>query len=463
MKYTQKIIIVLILFNILFANNLSSANEMLPQNNLQNNMTINSVDSEHSSSIEDPIVYAESAILLDYNEDKILFEKNAKKVMYPASITKLLTAILVVENCNDLTQKVNISYYSVNEVPATYSTASLIPQEKITVNDLLKALLIQSANDAAFSLAEFVANKGNNYPLDNSENSKKTFEKSMQVFSDLMNSRAKELGCLNTHFINPNGIHNKNHYTTAYDMMLIGKKAYSNSTIKSICGMTEFSLPSSNMYNGEVRSFNTTNPLIRKDKKGYYEYADGLKTGFTDAAQSCIVASAKKDNRNLIVVILNSNSENEDENATRESDCKRLFEYGFNNFSIIALKKENEFIQGLKIINGSKETKELNAVCKNNIEIFIKNDDNYDATPQIDITKSFAPISKGEVIGKITYNINGKVLTSDLIAEHDVYPIDYTMHIIILLVVFIIAFILLITTNTGHKRKRNYKSKRKRF
>lgn len=417
---------------------------------------IKNIQTGNSEQTNPPEVFAESAILLDIDSNKILYEKNSKKVMYPASTTKLLTAILTVEKFPDLSQKVNVSYYAVNSVPYSYATAHLVTGEQISLKDLLYALLVPSANDAAYVLAQFVANSGNNYPVDSSDASKLAFENSISTFSQMMNSKAKELGCTNTNFINPNGIHDENHYTTAYDLMLIGRFAYNNSVLRPICKTTEYTLENTNKYTNQPRKLETTNDLISSDEKGFYPYANGLKTGFTDPAQSCIIASASKDNRNLVAIILHS-EETKEEDKTRESDCKRLFEYGFNNFSYAILAGENSIVQNMEIFNGSSKTRKLDVLCSKELKTLIVHDQIIDATPEITINKKFAPIAKGEVLGTITYNINGETFTSDLIAEHDVESIDYLFYIGIIALVFLIFLIIFIRIRKKTRKKKRTK------
>ncbi len=418
-----------------------------------------------------PQVFADSAILLDVDSNKVLYEKNSKNLMYPASTTKLLTAILVVEHCSDLSQKVNISYYAVNSVPYTYSTANIQPGEQFSIKDLLNALLIESANEAAYALAEYVSNEGNNYLTDESQTTRLLFESSMASFSTMMNEKAKQLGCNNTNFVNPNGIHNENHYSTAYDLMLIGKYAYSNSIIRAICQKTQFSLPNTNIYNGEIRTFKTTNALLRIDKPGFYAYANGLKTGYTDAAQSCIIASANKGDRNLIAVILHS-PESEDENASRENDCKRLFEYGFNVFTNSVLVKQGSIVKQIRIENGTENTSVLNLISDSELKTLVINQAPIDITPEIEITKNQAPISQGEIVGSIEYNINGEILKANLLAEHSVLKADFTYIIIILVcifIIFIICLVLLIIYKIKHGKdehkheaKKDHKTKKEK-
>ena len=153
--------------------------------------------------VNEPNIIADAAILIDSSSEKILYSKNATEKMYPASTTKILTAILVIENCN-LEDIVTVPYEAISSIPSGYSVAALQAGEQCTVNQLLQMMLVYSANDAANVLAYHVSS-------------------SLEAFSTLMNNKISELGLKNTHFVNPSGMHDKNHYTTAYDLAIIMK------------------------------------------------------------------------------------------------------------------------------------------------------------------------------------------------------------------------------------------------
>ena len=218
-------------------------------------------------------VLSKAAILIDSYSGQVLYEYNSNEQLYPASTTKLMTAILTLENCQ-LSDTVIVNPKALTGIPRTYTTAALQPNETLTVEQLLHVLLIPSANDAANVLAFHIAG-------------------SIEDFAIMMNAKVKELGCQNTHFENPIGIHSDTHYSTAYDMALIGKYANTFTEIKEITCTTSYALP--NLPDGKERKFKTTNTLITPKNKYYYEYATGMKTGYTDKAKSCIVAKAKKD------------------------------------------------------------------------------------------------------------------------------------------------------------------------
>lgn len=430
--------------NNLFTDLSNNSNNNLATNfstSLSNSLGNNTL-AENPSFLPDSLdISAEACSLLDVDSGKFLCGKNESKKMYPASTTKLMTAIIVLEKCDDLSQKVNISYYAVHSVPYSYSIADLFPNEQFSIKDLLESMLIASANDSAFALAEYVANNGNNYALDSSNDSKTAFKNSIQQFSDLMNQKAKSLGCVNTNFVNPNGIHNEEHYSTANDLALIGKCAYNNSIIRNIVTKTSGSLDNTNIYNGEKRVYSLTNLLLKQNSSGYYQYANGLKTGYTDAAKFCIIASAQKNDRNLIAVILHSEN-TKDDKTSRESDCKKLFEYGFNNFTSVKLVKANDTVKNLYILNGDKKSRNVKAICKNDISVLIKKGEVLDVTPEIKINKFLAPIAKGETLGTVTYSVYGDKYTSDIIASDDVFPSDYKYVLIILVVSLTLLYLI---------------------
>ena len=372
-----------------------------------------------------PNVYSPSCILIDQDSGKILYSKNANSKMYPASTTKIMTAILTLENCN-LNDIAVASHNAIFSIPSGYSIASLREGEELTIEQLLNTLLIPSANDSAVVLAEHIAG-------------------SVETFSKMMNDKAKELGCKNTNFVNPNGIHNENHYSTAYDLSLIGKYAMKFDTFKEIVKKTTYSLPSTNKYDKEDRLFNTTNNLIKKNFSSsptnyYYKYATGAKTGYTEPAGHCIVATATKNDLSLIAVVLNDGF-TEDGLNQRSLDCKTLFEYGFNNYSNKVIAMKNKIATNVSVKNASSDTKSLDLLYSNNIIGLIPNNiDISTITPSIIITDNLsAPIFEGTNLGTITYNIDGINYSSELIASHTVYKNNFikTLLEIILLIIFL--------------------------
>lgn len=423
MKQLKSIVIfTIIIFLLILPLNISLAVDIDTSDYNPDNLTTNS----------------DSIILIDAKTGNILYSKNAYEKKYPASTTKLMTAILTLENCK-LTDVVTVSHNAIFSVPVGYSHASLQEGEQLTVEQLLNVLLIPSANDAAFALAEHIAG-------------------SVDEFSTMMNNKAKELGCLNTHFVNPNGIHNSDHYSTAYDLALIGQYAMKFDDIMRIAKISQYTLPKTNKYDRTDRIFNATNGLITKNDEYYYPSATGLKTGYTDKSGYCIVATAEKNGVELLEVVLGSESISD-----RYKDCIKLFDYGFENYSNQNLVSTNEIIENVEVAGATKETKNLDIVAKSNIDVLLKNNiDINSLDKKVEINENLtAPISEGAVVGKVTYTIDGKDYSTDLIANSTVIPSNFETIIFRILLIFLIlclfALILKKVDRYGNGRNKSKK------
>ena len=293
-------------------------------------------------------ISAESAVLIDSSSEKVLFSKDAERKMYPASTTKILTAILAIENCN-LDDVVTVPYEAISQIPSGYSVAALQAGEQITVEQLLKVMMVHSANDAANVLAYHVSG-------------------SLEGFAGLMNQKVADLGLEHTHFTNPSGMQNENHYTTAHDLSLIMKYCMKNSTFRNIVSMTSCTIEPTDKY--EKRYFKNTNDLLDSKSKYYYANAIGIKTGFTTQAKNCLIAASKKDNMELITVELGAEATT-DGRSGRYVDTINLFNYGFDNYKIEKINTANTEVQNLIIENATKETKNLPLVLKNDISALV--------------------------------------------------------------------------------------------
>lgn len=386
-------------------------------------------------------ITAKNVLLVETDTGKILYEKNANKKIYPASITKLMTAILVMEN-SSLDEIVTVSENAVISVPSGYVNANLQVGEEIMVEQLLYAMLLPSANDAANALAEHVAG-------------------SIESFSAIMNTKAIELGCKNTNFTNPSGLHQKEHYSTAYDLYLIGREAIKNNMIKKILNTTTCSLPSTNKYTGEKRIFTTTNYLIRKSLKNFYcDYCIGGKTGYTDEAQNCVIAFAEKNDIQLTAVVM---GENASVKGKKFLDAKEMFEHVFKNYENKNIIKENGAVETIKIQNGTKDSRDLNVLARNGISILeIKDKNIEESNKKIEYSKVSAPISKGEVIGKISFEYEGITYTSELIAENEVLESKTLRNLIIVLIILLFIYIIHINKKSKKKSKRKSKKNNKK-
>lgn len=388
--------------------------------------------------------YSPACILIESSTGKIIYEKNAYEKLYPASTTKIMTAILTLENC-ELTDVATASYNSVYSIPAGYTNANIQVGEELTIDQLLHVLLIPSANDAAVVLAEHIAGSVDN-------------------FANMMNEKAKELGCLNTHFVNPNGIHNEEHFSTAYDLSLMARYAMQNSIFRNIVSSTHYTLPATNKYSKADRVFNTTNELLREDNRDrvdnyYYPYANGIKTGYIDPAKNCLVSSAKRDGLEFIAVVLGAERTPNGLNA-RAIDSKNMFEYAFNTYTIKKINDENAILKQIEIPNATKDTKSLNVIVKDSISVIDKKDNPNELTPNIEFTPNLkAPISKGSIIGKISYTVEDITYSTDLIAGNDVIELKFLENFVKILIALFILFLIYKIIRPSKSKRKKYNSK----
>ena len=360
-----------------------------------------------------------------------------------------MTAILTLEHC-ELTDTATVSHDAIYSVPIGYAHAYLKEGEILTIEQLLNVLLIPSANDAANVLAEHIAG-------------------SISSFTTMMNTKALELGCLNTNFVNANGIQAENHYSSAYDLAIMGRYAMQNETFRRIVSTTKYTLPATNKYLENNRFFENTNELILPDDRDsvdnyYYEYATGLKTGYTTVAKECIVASAKKDDKEFILVILGA-ERTENGLSGRFIDCKNLFNYAFENYTTHIINKENSVLKQVEVSNSGIFNKNLDVVVKDEIKLVVKKDTNISTiTPNIEITSDLkAPISKNTVIGTITYNVDGNTYTSNLLAGSDIAESNgFSTFLTILSIILVLYFLYRLFKLDTKKRKRKRKSYKKK-
>ena len=245
MKKTKKFLLVLTIIFTLFSG-------ILYTNNVQ---ATSNISNSKKSTVPNPdfTLASEGAVLMDSSTGRVLYGKNQDNKLYPASTTKILTAILAIEHCKP-TDKITASYDAVMSLPSGYSNAAIQPNETLNFQDLLDMFLIHSANEIGNIFAEHISG-------------------SVENFATLMNTKATEIGCKNTHFTNPSGIHDQNHYSTAYDMALIARYCMKNQTFRNTVAKTSCSVEATDKY--EKRYFKNTNDLLNSKSKYYYEYAIG--------------------------------------------------------------------------------------------------------------------------------------------------------------------------------------------
>lgn len=380
-----------------------------------------------------------SVILIERGTGNILYEKNSDEVRYPASTTKIMTAILTLENCN-LTDVVRVTYSAIKNVPAAYSIADLKVDEELTIEQLLHLLLIPSASDAANTLAEHIGG-------------------SIESFATMMNTKATEIGCKNTHFVNPDGRHDENHTSTASDLVLMANYAMNNETFKSIVSKASYILYPTNKSNTE-RYYTTTNSLLNKYSDNYYyDKTIGIKTGFTTPAGNCLVAAARVDDIECIAVILGA-GQTSDGLSERFLESKQLFEYAFGNYTYKTVKYRSDIIKTIQIKGATSDTKNLNIELADKLYAFIdKKDLNTSFEPNITLNENIkAPILKGDKLGTASYTIENKTYTIDLIASNDVYKSNLPIIIgIILIFIFLICLKIYLSQKKKTINRKNYR------
>lgn len=330
--------------------------------------------------IEDLAPNAKSAIMIEATTGEILFQKNANEKLAPASMTKMMSMLLIMEEI----EKGNLKWdeeitASENASKMGGSQIFLRAGEKMTVTDMLKGIAIASGNDATVAMAERIAGSEEN-------------------FVKKMNAKARELGLKNTNFVNSTGLTADNHYSSAYDMSLIAKELIKHEKILEFTGTYEDYLrkDTDNPF-----WLVNTNRLVR-----FYQGVDGLKTGFTDEAGYCLTATAKKDNMRLITVVMN-----EPTTSSRSSDTTKMLDYGYNVYTVKNIIDENAVIDKVKVSLG-KEL-EVNIVPKETITILSKKtDEKRDISYDVKLDKIVAPINRGDKVGIINIIEDGKVLST---------------------------------------------------
>lgn len=329
----------------------------------------------------------ESAILIEQNSGKVLYEKNAHEQLRPASVTKLMTILLTFEALEAGQIKLE------DKVPCSQNAASmggsqiwLDPREELSVNEMLKAMCVVSANDCTMAMAEYIAG-------------------SEEAFVDKMNQKAKELGMNDTCFKNCHGIDEDGHITSSYDISLMSRELLLKHP--DITNYTTIYMDS--LRDGKSQLVNT-NKLIRN-----YKGATGLKTGSTSLALYNLSASATRDNLSLIAVIMKAPTSND-----RFKDAKKLLDYGFNNFEFKSFANSGDTVGSVQVEKGT--TKSINAVLSQNCGVLLKKGTENNVVQNMNLEKNIAaPIAKGQKIGEVTYTLDGKTIESvDIVSDQEV-------------------------------------------
>lgn len=386
-KYKLKNILILsILFFLIFSFKNTFADDIDPNDDIENfeeELQENNSIETASNSISSLNLNSRSCIVLDRLTKKVLFGKNEYSKVKMASTTKIMTATIILENC-DLNQTVEVSKKAAN---TGGSRLNLKTGDKITIRDLLYGLLLRSGNDAAVALAETAAGD-------------------IQGFSNLMNQKAKELGLINTHFESPHGLDSDGHYTTAYELALLSDYALKNSTFLEIVGTKNYTIS----INGYPKTLSNTNELL-----GNLDGVYGIKTGFTNGANRCLVTACKRNDMDIICVVLGA-----DTKKLRTTDSIKLIEYIFKNYEYVDLnEKISQEFTNWKNIN--QDYFSIEKGCSSNLQIKysdlehpfmpIKKEEISSFKVSIKVNPSLhAPIHKNDAVGRINVTSNGNFI-----------------------------------------------------
>lgn len=405
-------------------------------------------------------VDAEAVYFINLDTGKVIYEKDADKKVYPASTTKIMTALLALENIPDLdTPQIELKLYIQNALSGTgASLAGILRGETFTPRELLYAALLPSGNEAAMMLGDYVG------------------DGSLDYFAEMMNEKAAELGAVNTHFVNASGMHDDDHYATAYDMYLITIAALENETFREIV--------STNYYyagedqNGNPLHWNTTNFLISPGSTYYYPYATGVKTGTTDEAGRCLVSTAEKDGYHYLMVMMGApqydfNGEKLEENMVFKQTIG-LYDWAFSSFSNKTLIEKDVGVGEvpLKLARGGKDYLLIKSgevftdLLPNEIEAS-------SITMELDLPAVInAPIEEGDQVGTIRLMLAGEEIGSvPAVAAEDVdasliatlidqfkrlFRSFLAKFIVVFVILSIIAYII-ITVLRGRNKNRYYR------
>ena len=419
--------------------------------------------------IEAPAYETGIALLVNADTDTVIYSKNADKITAPASLTKIVTALVVLNETNDLQKKITCSYDAIHSLDGTGSSvAGLVDGEKTTLEMLLYCLFLPSANDAAAVLAEeFGAGKTEN-------------------FVAKMNALVQELGCKNTHFANPHGLDDESvkgfdsdtqNRTTASDMYLIAKKALQNDTIVKISSKYGKTMPKTNK--SDVRYLYNTNPLLNSYSEYYYEGAIGLKTGTTDKAGACLISSATKDGYTYISIAMKGETEKIIDGAPYNTAflmCRYMLRWAFNNVKMKVIADDN-YILGEVGVKFGRGADYVGLVPKSSVAAVIHEDLTIEDLT-VELPDNFpeevdSPIEKGESVGKAKLMYKDVVVADVELVAFQTVKKNYLWamfswiegiatskaFLVVLLIVIVIIVVLWFGTKNQRKRKKRRKQR----
>lgn len=393
-----------------------------------------------------PEPHAKAALLVDRKSGNVIYSAHAGEKMYPASLTKIMTALLALEKGN-LSDVLTVTDTALADITYLHSRIDLKAGGQLTLENLLTALLVSSANDAANVIAEYISGD-------------------IPTFVELMNTRAKELGMTNTHFVNPHGFHDDNHYTTANDLYLVMREALKNPKFCEIVKTKTAKIPATNL--AKERTISSTNHLISRYRNTfhYYPYATGVKTGSTTEAGNCLIATAEKNGISLLSVVLGCENADQNENAYSFVDTKAMFEYVFNNYKSVTVAQSTDVIADSKVYEAKDSTRVALSPSKDIVMLLPSDYKAEEIKSETKLADSIsAPIEKGALMGSVTYSFRGETVASaDLYAANEVRRDNllHFMHLVgrvvfspfVIIPILVICALLVMNAYTRTKRRK---------
>lgn len=405
-----------------------------------------------SSSLNPPSVTAQSAIVMDAKSGTVIYTKNEHEKVFPASTTKIMTAIIALEMTKDLEEPVTATIQALAPITNEDSHIGLLVGETLPMSKLIEGMLVASANDAANVIAIKVAG-------------------SIDAFAELMNQKAQSLGAYNTHFVNANGMHDENHYTTAYDLAIISQYAMQNEMFREYVSHTAFQFPITNKHSAP-QVISNTNLFLSKARSSHHIWSPvrGIKTGYTSQAGNCLVTDAVNGDSELISVVMNCQNTDNASGAFSYIDSKSILNFGFNNYVHTTLAKAGDIIRSSKVYEALNDTRVSMTIDSDISSLLPKNIDvKNDVTVDYEIPDVFkAPIKKGDALGTVSYNYQDQEIAyATLIAANDVElnTLLFLFHTIINIIkspFFFIPLILIIALLIVRRRNKKMREKRLR-
>ncbi len=350
-------------------------------------------------------VTAKNALMVSLDTGETIYSKNPEERCYPASLTKIMTALLLIEKTKDFQKEtITVSKNAINAMMGTGSSvAGLVEGEVLTVEQILYYLLLTSAGDSTIAIAEHCSG-------------------SESAFVDEMNSKAAELGMNGTHYVNPHGLHDPNHYTTAYDLSILTKEALKYDIFKKICSESRYKMPATNKSRAKILV--TTNMLQDISTAYYYKYAAGVKTGFTDEAGRCLISTAKNESGySYLLILLGCKNNGSWGSRVEFNESKKLYEWAFSQFEYKNIFDTSSVLGEAKV-KLSLESDHVSLLPKTGLSAILPKKADL-STIKVDIKLKDetvnAPVKKGDNLGTAEVSYAGQTLgTLQLVAGDNV-------------------------------------------